>query len=147
MDHSHPHVGSGMNFAAAGFALLGGISVQASNAVASASAWSFDDVKWGMSLAVSFTFGAVGVYTHIVERMDKAKYKRQMAETRARLDREELEADSRRRRERADIEERIAVERIAAEVRRRTEVGEYPVAAEATATVAAVAVTPDGDAK
>jgi hypothetical protein len=133
MEHPHPHLGSGMSFAASGFALLGGISVKATDVIAShASAWSFDDAKWGISMAVSFTFGAIGVYQHVIERLEKGRQKRQAIETRAKIERdeiefraklarEELEAESRRRRERADREEKLAIERIEVEVRRRFE--------------------------
>jgi hypothetical protein len=141
-----------MSFAASGFALLGGISVKATDVIAShASAWSFDDAKWGISMAVSFTFGAIGVYQHVIERLEKgrqkrlsietrAKLERDELETRARLAREDLEAESRRRRERADVEDRLAVQRIEVEVRRRFEAVESPIA-----TAVAVAVAPDGD--
>lgn len=125
MDHPHPHIGSSMSFAAAGIALIGAFTFDATGATApvkmlaaAPAAVSFDDVKWGISLAVSCVFGAIGIYQHVVERIEKGRYKRQAMETQARLDREEMEADSRRRRELREAETKATIDRIAAEVRR-----------------------------
>lgn len=123
-DPSHPHMASGLNFMGSGVALLGAVFVRASDALfAAGSAWSFDDVKWGVSVAISVGLGGLGVYMHVVERLDKHREKRLKIVEQGRIERAEMEAESRRREERADFEERLWQKNTEAEMRRRIEAG------------------------